>query len=149
MKEEDNAEEDLPNSKVEPEENKFPFTICWTPYSGLSQFIPIAGHASVGDADGQTHDFNDINNKGKGTISVGQVSYGKPYKYHQLGVTTLKMNPAEWNKAIADTSKQFEGKPYSILSNNSYHYVAAVLNNMNYAGHRNHSVLTVIFMLIF
>jgi hypothetical protein len=67
--------------------------------------VPIAGHVSIGDADGTLHDFNDIFGKGKGTITVGEVSYGKPYKYHQLAITTLKLKPEVLNKAIEDTNK--------------------------------------------
>ena len=76
-------DEGLPaNSKVDADNNKFPYTICWSPYANIVQLVPIAGHVSIGDADGTLHDFNDIFGKGKGTITVGEVSYGKPYKYH-------------------------------------------------------------------
>ena len=101
--------------KVDPDENKYPFSVCWSPYSGICQFVPIAGHVSIGDSRGRTHDFNDIAGTGNGTVSVGEVSYGIPYKYVKLGVVTLKLKPNDLDKAIETTSKEFEGKPYSMF----------------------------------
>ena len=88
------------------DENKFPFTICWTPIPGFTPFIPVFGHTGVGDADGVTHDFNGIKSKNyEGNISVGELSYSRPYKYVKLGVVTLDMKKEDWNKAIADTDE--------------------------------------------
>ena len=77
---------------VRPSDNKYPFCLCWTPYPGISSVIPILGHVGVGDADGVTHDFNGFREKeDSSAVSVGEFSYSRPYKYHQLGITTLNI----------------------------------------------------------
>jgi len=61
-------EEEELDTTVRPVDNKYPFSICWTPYPGISPFIPIIGHIGVGDADGVTHDFNGFGGEDEGAI---------------------------------------------------------------------------------
>ena len=55
------------------------FSIVWTPLPFISAICPWIGHVGFVDLKGNCFDF-----AGPYTITVNDLAFGKPYKYHSL-----------------------------------------------------------------
>ena len=96
---------------------------------------------NINSSQGKSHTFNS-------SFSVEQTELRgqKPFKYIRL--TEIGSNPMAFDDAIIKTSDKFREEVYSFLFNNSYSFVADVLNLVNYAGSSSHTAFSVILMTI-
>ena len=99
----------------------------------LTKLCPTIGHVGVVDTDNTIHDFSR-------NYAVTQDNFGlyhEPQKYIRLNLHGIDIE--EYNKAIEDADNLFSKKKKLMFWNTSYGHVAAVLNNLNYKGHQNHT----------
>ena len=61
------------------------FSIVWTPLPIISAILPFIGHVGFVDINGNCFDF-----AGPYTVTVNNLAFGKPHKYHVLDKKKIK-----------------------------------------------------------
>ena len=61
------------------------FSIVWTPLPIISAILPFIGHVGFVDINGNCFDF-----AGPYTVTVNDLAFGKPHKFHVLDKTKIK-----------------------------------------------------------
>ena len=129
------------NYNVRPFYKRFPLSIVWTPLPCLTQLVPVIGHTGIGDSKGVLHDF-----AGPYYVSVDDLAFGETHKYVVLeleGVT-----PEQYDQAIKDADKTYCKRMHNICCDNCHSHVARVLNNLNYKGRSNYTMIDVWWMCL-
>lgn len=73
-------EDNYPNTMlIDPERDRFPCCIVWSPLPVLSWFIPFIGHLGICREDGVILDF-----AGPNFVSVDNFTFGAPTRYFQV-----------------------------------------------------------------
>lgn len=67
--------EERGNAEINPEKERFPFCIVWTPLPLISWFLPFIGHTGIAMSDGVIHDF-----AGPYTVTVDDLAFGETHK---------------------------------------------------------------------
>ena len=134
--------------KIQPHDSKykinaklarFPLRIVWTPLPCLTQMIPTIGHTGIGDSRGVTHDF-----AGPYYVSIDDLAFGETYKYVTLDLEGV--TEQEYDEAIKKADRVYERRMHNICCDNCHSHVARVLNNLNYKGRSNYTMIDVWWM---
>ena len=103
--------------EINQNENKFPFCLLWTKIPLLTFFYPNFGYLAIGDSNGKIHFFENLN----------KFSY---YKFFQLKLNDYEKNI--FDDVINEINNNYKEKFPDVCDNNSYCYVADILNKLNY-----------------
>ena len=119
----------------------FPYCIVWTPIPILTYLIPCIGHTGIANSNGIIHDF-----AGSFFVGVDDFAFGKPTKY-------IKLKPSEkekyeWDRAVEKGDNKFNMEEHNLCMNNCHSHVAYVLNQLNYKGRNNYTMVSIWWMLI-
>eukprot|EP00472_Partenskyella_glossopodia_P014724 CAMPEP_0197524342 /NCGR_PEP_ID=MMETSP1318-20131121/9045_1 /TAXON_ID=552666 /ORGANISM="Partenskyella glossopodia, Strain RCC365" /LENGTH=126 /DNA_ID=CAMNT_0043077277 /DNA_START=58 /DNA_END=435 /DNA_ORIENTATION=+ len=83
---------EIPNMKVDPANERFPFSIVWGPLPCLTWCFPCVGHMGIGDSQGKVHDF-----AGPYTVNTDNFMVGRVVRYYQLSETEMEYLTAKGN----------------------------------------------------
>ena len=112
-------------SRIDLDNNIFPYCIVWTHLPGLSWCMPFVGHLGICDSQGRCHDF-----QGPYFVNPGKhdMAFGQPFKYWPLYPD--KRERAAWDRALQTADGVYCEKMHNICWENCHHHVADALNAM-------------------
>ena len=125
---------------INPDKQRFPYCIVWTPLPLITSLIPCIGHTGICSSNGITHDF-----AGSFVVGVDNLSFGKTHKYVQLDPNETEKR--KWDEAIKQGDIKFNKEEHNLLSNNCHSHCAYVLNQLNYKGRSNYTMVDVFLMV--
>jgi len=105
----------------------------------MTQLIPLIGHTGIGDSRGVTHDF-----AGPYFISIDDLAFGETHKYVKLDLEGVTVE--DYDEAIRKGDKTYEKRMHNICCDNCHSHVARILNNLNYKGKSNYTMIDVWWM---
>jgi transmembrane protein 222 len=121
---------------MEPDKDRFPYSLVFTPIPLLSWLCPIIGHLGICDSLGRVHDFS-----ASRTVSLDRMAFGRPAIFSPL-------IPCEkWDNGVAAADNAFKCQNHNLISNNCHHHVARCLNEMQYLGRNDYTALSAYFLL--
>jgi len=135
-------EEMRPSKTIDPDNDKFPFCIVWTPLPCLSWICPIIGHVGIAYSSGVIRDF-----AGPYYVSEDNLAFGKTTRYLQLDPTNA--TGKTWDDAVHDASEEYKKRMHNLCCDNCHSHVAMALNMMEYKGSSNWNMVKICFMLLF
>ena len=121
--------------------SQFPYCIVWTPIPLITYLFPSIGHSGIGTSSGIIHDF-----AGSFFVSVDNFSFGKPTKYIKLELD--EQEKFNWDRAIEKGDNKYNMQEHNLFFNNCHSHVAYVLNQLNYKGKSNYTMVSIWWMLI-
>lgn len=102
--------------------------------------IPSIGHTGIGDSKGIIHDF-----AGPYYISIDDMAFGETHKY--ITLTHLEdVTPSQFDRALKQADVTYRKRMHNIFCDNCHSHVARVLNNLNYKGRANYTMIDVWWM---
>ena len=136
-----NTQLNINTKKINPQKNRYPYCIVWTPIPFLTYLIPSIGHTGIATSEGIIHDF-----AASFYISIDEMSFGKPTKYFQLDLD--EREKYEYDKAIEKGDLKYNHEMHNLFLNNCHSHVAYILNMMKYKGKDNYTMVDIWWMLI-
>uniref|UniRef100_A0A7R9Y9S1 Uncharacterized protein n=1 Tax=Pinguiococcus pyrenoidosus TaxID=172671 RepID=A0A7R9Y9S1_9STRA len=108
-------------TSVRPEQNRFPFCVCWSPLPPLTWICPLIGHMGIADSSGMIWDF-----AGPYHINRERMIFGSPTTYVQLDPS--KCEGRSWDEAVHAANiiygggeldgKRYKGRMHNICCDN-------------------------------
>ncbi|KAK0056795.1 transmembrane protein 222 [Biomphalaria pfeifferi] len=129
--------------KVDPQHNRFPHCIVWTPIPCLTWLLPIIGHMGICTSTGVIRDF-----AGPYYVSEDDMAFGKPVKYWQLDLLKARNGKESWDRGVADASEEYKHRMHNLCCDNCHSHVAMALNLMNYNGSSNWNMIKLCFLML-
>ena len=129
------------NEEIDLNSSYFPYCIVWTPIPCITYLFPSIGHSGIGTSRGIIHDF-----AGSYYIGVDNFAFGKPTKYIKLKLS--EQEKYNWDKAIEKGDNKYKMEKHNIFTNNCHSHVAFILNQLNYKGKTNYTMINIWWMLI-
>ncbi|XP_020299863.1 transmembrane protein 222 [Pseudomyrmex gracilis] len=129
---------------IDPERQRFPFCIVWTPLPILTYIMPFIGHMGIATSVGVIRDF-----AGPFHVSEDNMAFGKPTKYWQLDYTKAKGGVLGWDAAVAEASEIYKTRMHNICCDNCHSHVAKALNLMSYDNSTSWNMVKLAFLLVF
>ena len=136
-----NTQLNINTKKINPQKNRYPYCIVWTPIPFLTYLIPSIGHTGIATSEGIIHDF-----AASFYISIDEMSFGKPTKYFQLDLD--ERVKYEYDKAIEKGDLKYNHEMHNLFWNNCHSHVAYILNLIKYKGKDNYTMVDIWWMLI-
>lgn len=124
----------------DPDNYLFPFCIVWTPLSLISVLFPFIGHTGICTSKGVIYDY-----AGSHFATESEISFNAPTKYVFLTVP-FKLTK-KWDATVTNINVNYNNKNYNLLFDNCHSYCAYVLNEMNYNGRSDYSMVDVFLMV--
>ena len=135
------SQRDIIDKEVLLTTSKYSFCIFIRMIPLISNFFPFIGHLYIVSSKGSTHDFDSSK-----FVEVKDYIQKPPVKFIQLKLS--EKDKIEWDKAIHKIDKIFRKKEFTLCANNSYFYVASLLNEIKYKGRNNYNNKDIFFMSI-
>ncbi|ETV98416.1 hypothetical protein H310_08582 [Aphanomyces invadans] len=112
--------------RVDVGNDRYPFSIVWTPLPLISWFFPFIGHMGIADSNGIIYDF-----AGPYYIGEDNFAFGRPTRYLQL---TLPASVSEdaWDEGVRQGCDVYKKRMHNICCDNCHSHVARCLNSMGY-----------------
>ena len=126
----------VPDAKIDPKKNRFPYCIVWTPLPIISWIFPFIGHTGICDAEGVIYDF-----AGPYVVSRDDFAFGKVHKYFRLDIPAEQT--AAYHKAIRQANKEYRKRNHSICCDNCHSHCAMALNKFKFKGRANYTMLSI------
>ena len=101
--------------------------------------LPCIGHTGICDSKGFVHDF-----AGPYTITIDNFSFGETHKYVTLNLDGI--TPEQFNEAVKKADAVYGRRMHNICCDNCHSHVAMVLNNLNYKGKQNYTMIDIWLM---
>ena len=136
-----NTQLNINTKKINPQKNRYPYCIVWTPIPFLTYLIPSIGHTGIATSEGIIHDF-----AASFYISIDEMSFGKPTKYFQLDLD--EREKYEYDKAIEKGDLKYNHEMHNLFWKNCHSHVAYILNLIKYKGKDNYTMVDIWWMLI-
>ena len=130
-------------SAIDPEKQRFPFCIVWTPMPILTYFLPVIGHMGIATSTGVIRDF-----AGPYHVSEDNMAFGKPTKYWQLNYAKAKGGVQGWDSAVAEASEMYKTRMHNIFCDNCHSHVAKALNIMSYDDSNGWNMVNLAFLML-
>ncbi|XP_076634161.1 transmembrane protein 222 [Colletes latitarsis] len=127
---------------VNPERQRFPFCIVWTPLPILTYFLPFIGHMGIATSTGVIRDF-----AGPYHVSEDNMAFGKPTKYWQLKHTKAKGHVQGWDSAVTEASEIYKTRMHNLFCDNCHSHVATALNLMSYDNSNSWNMVKLAFLV--
>ncbi|KAH8282456.1 hypothetical protein KR054_007799 [Drosophila jambulina] len=119
------APEKLP--PINPEEQRFPYCIVWTPIPVLTWLLPMIGHMGICTSAGVIRDF-----AGAYYVSEDNMGFGRPTRYLRLHPKFVEGGSYAWDEAVSKASVLYGTRIHNIFCDNCHSHVATALINMRY-----------------
>ena len=107
--------------RIDPDAQRYPCCLVWTPIHPLTWLVPFAGHVGLGDREGIVHDF-------AGRLGRDAMAFGWPARYVQLSPKV-----ADWAKEVERSREEFSRVEYGLFTWNCHSFLAGFLNNSRVA----------------
>lgn len=128
---------------VNPEQNRFPYSIVWGPLPCLSWCFPCIGHMGIGDSVGRIHDF-----AGPYTVNKDMFMVGPVVRYYQLSKKHIEKLEADggtsWDDAINDADREYKKLVHNLCCQNCHHHSAKAARNAGWNVGFVHAAMLVI-----
>ena len=121
--------------------SKYNFCIFCKMIPLISNIFPFFTHLYIVNSKGSTHDFDSSR-----FIEIKNKIDKLPIKYIKLNLT--EKDKLVWDNAILKIDKFFSKKEFGICGNNSYFYIASLLNEINYNGRNNYTIKDIFYIYI-
>ncbi|GAB1602261.1 transmembrane protein 222-like [Argonauta hians] len=121
--------------------NRFPYSIVWTPIPCLTWFFPIIGHMGIATSTGVIRDF-----AGPYYVSEDDMAFGNPTKYWTLDPS--KVSREAWDSAVAEASEVYKKRMHNLFCDNCHSHVAMALNLMQYDGSRSWNMVKLCLLIM-
>lgn len=134
-------------ASIDPDADRWPYCIVWTPLPFVTWFVPTIGHTGVANSRGLIYDFSD-----DFKVSVDNFSFGTPSKYYQFRPSLVHghaHNYVAWDRAIEAASEHYSRTRHSLFFNNCHQYIADVLNRVKYDGRTSWTQTEVWWLITF
>lgn len=128
---------------INPERQRFPFCIVWTPIPILTYILPFIGHMGIATSTGVIRDF-----AGAYTVSENDMAFGKPTKYWQLSYVKAKGGVQGWDSAITEASEIYKTRVHNLCCDNCHSHVATALNIMMYDNSNSWNMVKLAFLML-
>ncbi|XP_053982778.1 transmembrane protein 222 [Hylaeus volcanicus] len=128
---------------VNPERQRFPFCIVWTPLPLITYVLPFIGHMGIATSTGVIRDF-----AGSYHVSEDNMAFGKPTKYWQLDHTKVKGGAQAWDNAVTEASEIYKSRVHNLCCDNCHSYVATALNLMSYNNSNSWNMVKLAFLIL-
>ena len=126
---------------MDAESARFPLCITWTPLPLITWFLPMIGHTGIAGADGVIYDF-----AGPYYISKDDFAFGETHKYVVLDIKDDGL--VKFNDDINRANKTYKKRMHNICCDNCHSHVARALNNHNYLGKSNWTMISVWWLIM-
>lgn len=149
----------LDAKQIDPERERFPCCIVWTPLPLLSWLIPFIGHVGICREDGVILDF-----AGPNFVSVDNFAFGSVTRYLQIdakqcrAICLRNREPqnssgsegeiSRWDDAVRTSTQEYQHLSYSLLTCNCHSFVANNLNRLGFGGRGWNVVSVAVLMLL-
>ncbi|CAL1545910.1 unnamed protein product [Lymnaea stagnalis] len=130
-------------AKVDPQHNRFPHCIVWTPIPCLTWLLPIIGHMGICTTSGVIRDF-----AGPYYVSEDDMAFGKPVKYWQMDLSKARNGKDSWDRSVAEASEEYKHRMHVLCFDNCHSHVAMALNLMNYNGSSSWNMIKLCFLML-
>ncbi|CAG0884020.1 unnamed protein product [Cyprideis torosa] len=120
------------SGQMDPERNRFPFCIVWTPLPLITWLLPFIGHTGICSSRGLIYDF-----AGSYYVSEDNMAFGWPVKVLQMDLEKVKGGANAWDKGILEANRIYRRRAHNLFCDNCHSHVAAALNQMEYEGSTN------------
>lgn len=128
---------------INPERQRFPFCIVWTPLPIITYLVPFIGHMGICTSTGVIRDF-----AGPYHVSEDNMAFGKPIKYWQLHYTKAKGGVQGWDLAVTEASEIYKTRMHNLCWDNCHSHVATALNLMAYDNSTNWNMVKLAALMI-
>lgn len=127
-------EGEIPQTVVDPQRNRYPHCILWSPLPPITWLFPFIGHTGIADSQGVIYDF-----AGPFTIGKEHMAFGEPTRYIQLD--PQKCRDMDWDRGVREGCNMYSRRMHNICCDNCHSHVAATLNFMGYGGSRGYGMV--------
>ncbi|XP_059811519.1 transmembrane protein 222-like [Hypanus sabinus] len=128
----------------DPERQRFPHSVVWTPIPVLSWIFPFIGHMGICTLSGIIRDF-----AGPYYVSEDNMAFGSPTKYWQLDpakVYAMGSNP--WDTGVLEASEEYKHRMHNLCCDNCHSHVAMALNLMRYENKTSWNMVKLCFLML-
>lgn len=116
------------------------YSIVWTTLPILSALCPLVGHLGISDSCGRIYDFS-----GSYRVTIDSFMCGPARRAFCLDTDAMTVNAIEdlderaqvYDQTLNHVSRVYEKQAHNLLMNNCHHFVASVLNQLEYKGKTN------------
>mmetsp|Transcript_108615 Transcript_108615/g.306191 ORF Transcript_108615/g.306191 Transcript_108615/m.306191 type:complete len:203 (-) Transcript_108615:95-703(-) len=123
----DDLERPPGETSVDIPQNRFPYSITWSPLPCITCCLPCVGHMGVADSEGIIYDF-----AGPYTVGKGRMAFGSPTRY--LPLDPRRVMGDAWDSSVARATGEYAERMHNIVLDNCHSMVARVLNYAGYDG---------------
>ncbi|GLE06875.1 hypothetical protein PINS_up016544 [Pythium insidiosum] len=127
---------------VDPQRNRFPFCIVWSPLPVITWFLPFIGHMGIATSEGIIYDF-----AGPYTIGREHLAFGAPTRYLQCRVPRERVE--KWDEGVRRGCAIYETRMHNLCCDNCHSHVATCLDLMQYQGSTRWNMVTLCFWMFF
>ncbi|XP_076291552.1 transmembrane protein 222 [Lasioglossum baleicum] len=128
---------------INPDRQRFPFCIVWTPLPILTYFLPFIGHMGIATSTGVIRDF-----AGPYHVSEDNMAFGKPTKYWQLNHVKAKGGARGWDAGVAEASEIYKSRMHNLCCDNCHSHVAMALNLMSFNNSNDWNMVKLAFLML-
>lgn len=111
----------------DPEANRYPYCLVWTPLPLITLFIPFIGHLGICDSSGVIYDF-----AGPYVVNEERMAFGNPTRYLQLSPSRVRRNT--WDDGVRRGNAVYRERMHILCWDNCHNHAAECLNWMEYEG---------------
>jgi transmembrane protein 222 len=119
---------------IEPNHQKYPYCILWSPLPPITWLFPFIGHTGIATSKGVIYDF-----AGPYTIGKQYMAFGPPTRYIQLDPSLCR--DVDWDAAVSQGCEIYSQRMHNICCDNCHSHVAKCLNIMGYGNKRNYGMV--------
>ncbi|KAK2711774.1 transmembrane protein 222-like [Artemia franciscana] len=134
---------DMNIKSVEPDRNRYPHCIVWTPIPVLTWLFPIIGHMGIATTEGVIRDF-----AGPYYVNEERMAFGDPVKFWQLDLNKIEGKSVAYDSSISASAEEYKNHMHNLCCDNCHSFVALALNNMGYHGKNNWNMVSILFYFV-
>lgn len=136
-----NKEDIMKQESINPDIQRFPMCIVWTPIPMITWLFPFIGHMGIAMSSGVIRDF-----AGPYFVSEDDMAFGKPTKYWQLSHD--KVYNVNWDQAVIEASEEYKQRMHNLFCDNCHSHVAMALNLMQYDQSVSWNMIKLCFLML-
>merc|ERR1712062_579750 len=129
---------------IDPEKQRFPYCIVWTPIPFLTWLFPFIGHMGIATSAGVIRDF-----AGPYYVGEGAMAFGKPTRYLQMDPSLAAGGAAGWDRGVAEASEIYRHRIHNLFCDNCHSHTATALDHMQYRNKNNWNMVKLASIMFF
>eukprot|EP00093_Oithona_nana_P011710 11710.XXX_785554_786430_1 [CDS] Oithona nana genome sequencing. len=129
---------------IDPEKQRFPYCIVWTPIPFLTWLFPFIGHMGIATSAGVIRDF-----AGPYYVGEGAMAFGKPTRYLQMDPSLAAGGASGWDRGVAEASEIYRHRIHNLFCDNCHSHTATALDHMQYRNRNNWNMVKLASIMFF